>query len=178
MKRFMAIFLLFFATFSLFALPFNIGVDARSLDFTFTDGVRVDAEVGIKVKTIQLIIPLRYGKSNSKDISLVESGLLIDVWPFDGLGLFAEASIFKVGYMWGLYTPSGKIFFSAEGSVGWEFVFGPVYLRPMYTVRSSFSAEDTKEERIRSIPQFGESRLSVHIGVLLGGKNDEKNSSV
>ena len=50
MKRFMAIFLLLFATFSLFALPFNIGVDARSLDFTFTDGVRVDAEVGIKVK--------------------------------------------------------------------------------------------------------------------------------
>ncbi len=178
MKRIMAIFLLIFATYSLFALPLNVGADVRSLDFTFTDGVRVDAEVGIKLKTIQLIIPVRYGKSKSKDISLVETGLLIDVWPFEDLGLFAEASVFKVGYMWGIYTPSEKLFFSVEGSVGWEFVFGPVYLRPMYTVRSSLSAEDTKEERIRIIPQFGESRLSVHIGVLLGGKNDEKNSSV
>ncbi len=173
MKKFLAIFLLLSAALSLHALPVNIGVDLRSLDFTFTEGVRVDAEVGVKVKNIQLIIPIRYGKSRSKDISLIETGLLVDVWPVEGWGLFAEASIVKAGYMWGIYAPSERLFFSAEGSVGWEFVFGPVYLRPMYTVRSSFSAEATKEERLKIIPQFGESRISVHIGVLLGGVNNE-----
>lgn len=176
MKKFVAIFLLIFATYSLIALEFRVGADLRSFDSIFRDGVRIDGEVALKVKNIRIIVPVRYGKSKIYDLSLIETGLLVDVRPWSDLGIFAEVSLFKVGFMWGIYAPSDKVFFSSEGSLGWEFVFGPVYIRPKYTVRAVFSGEETKEERVKAIPQFGESRISVCIGVLFGGKNEKENS--
>lgn len=176
MKKFVAIFLLLIATYSLSAFEVRVGADLRSFDSIFRDGVRVDTEVGLKVKDIRIIVPVRYGKSKTYDLSLIETGILVDVRPWPDVGLFAEAALFKVGFMWGLYAPTEKVFFSSEGSVGWEFVFGAVYLRPKYTVRAVFSSEETKEERVKAIPQFGESRISVCIGVLFGGKNEKESS--
>ncbi len=176
MKKFVAIFLFIFATYSLTAFNLRLGADLRSFDSIFRDGVRVDGEIGTKIKNVRIIVPVRYGKSKSYDLSLIETGLLVDVRPWPELGLFAEASLFKVGFMWGIYAPSDRVFFSSEGSIGWEFTFGAVYIRPKYTVRTVFSSEETKEERVKVIPQFGESRISVCIGVLFGGKNEKENS--
>lgn len=178
MKRFVAIFLIIFATYSLFSLPLSVGADLRSLDFIYEKkGVRIDAEIALDVNNIRLTIPLRYGKSNEYDLSLFETGLLVGVWPWEGMGLFAEVSLFSLGWMWGLYASSEPLFLSLEGSLGWEFRLGHIYIKPKYTVRSVYSAEDTKNEKIKMIPQFGQSRISVIIGIYFGGK-DEKGISI
>lgn len=175
MKKFVAIFLLLIATYSLSAFEVRVGADLRSFDSIFRDGVRVDTEVGLKVKDIRIIVPVRYGKSKTYDLSLIETGILVDVRPWPDVGLFAEVALFKVGFMWGLYAPAERVFFSSEGAVGWEFVFGAVYIRPKYTVRAVFPARRLRK-RVKAIPQFGESRISVCIGVLFGGKNEKESS--
>ena len=177
MKRFVAIFLFVIATYSLFAAA-ALGFDLRSFDFLFEeDGVRIEGEVAFDVNNIRVTIPLRYGKSKIYDLSIFETGLLVSIQPWEGMGLFAEVSLFNAGWMWGIYAPSDPFFLSLEGSVGWEFRFGIVYLRPKYTVRSLYSAEDTKNEKVRMIPQFSQSRISVLVGINIGGK-DEKGISI
>lgn len=170
MKKIMAIFLLLLATYSLPALRVNIGGDLRSFDSFVVSDSRIDFEIGVEVDNLKIIIPVRYGKSSKYDLSLVETGLLVSLSPWENLGFFAEASIVKAGLMWGIYAPKEKAFFSLEGSIGWEFVFGSFYIRPKYTYRSTLSGETAKDEVVRTIKQFGESRISLFIGVLFGGK--------
>ena len=169
MKRTMTTFFILIFSFSLSAMSFSFGSDLRSFDSFFRDGVRVDAEAAVDIENIRIVIPIRYGKSKSNDLSVIETGLLVSVHPWEDIGFFAEASLVKAGWMWGLYAPDEKTFFSAEGSVGWEERFSWFYFRVKYTYRSSLAGEDTKEERLKAIPQFGESRISVHIGVSFGG---------
>ncbi len=166
----MTIFLLLITTYSLLALRVSLGCDLRSFDSLILSDTRIDAEVGFENKDIKITIPLRYGKSNSYDLSLIETGLLVSLYPWDGLGLFVETSIVKAGFMWGIFTPKEKIFFSLEGSIGWEFIFGNFYVKPKYTYRSTLSSDNAKEEIVKSIKQFEESRISLFIGVLFGGK--------
>ncbi len=176
MKKFVTIFLTLFAAVSLSAVSVSVGADLRSFDAFFLSGIRIDTEAGIDIGSFKIIIPVRYGKCKDYDLSLIETGILVSVHPWDGLGLFAEASLVKVGFLWGLYAPDDGVYFAAEGSVGWEFVFSHFYIRPKYTYRSSLSGEDVQEARIKSIPQFGESRVSVLIGITFGGKNEESNT--
>lgn len=170
MKKFVTIFLTLFAAVFLPAFSFEAGADLRSFDSFIRDGIRVDGEVGFEMESFKITIPVRYGKSRTYDISLIESGLLLSVHPWEGIGFFAEASLVKVGYLWGMYAPRDGLYFAAEGSVGWEFVFGHFYIKPRYTFRSSLSGEDEKEERIKVIPQFDGGRISVHIGISSGGE--------
>lgn len=169
MKKFVTIFLTFFAAVFLPAFSFEAGVDLRSSDSFFRDGIRIDGEVGFDTESFKITIPFRYGKSKDYDISLIESGVLVSVHPWEGIGFFAEASLIKVGYLWGIYAPDDGLYFAAEGSVGWQFVFGHFYIKPKYTFRSSISGEDGKEERIKVIPQFDGGRISLHIGITSGG---------
>lgn len=169
MKKFVTIFLILFTALSLSAFSISAGADLRSFDAFFLDGMRIDTEVTIGIDSFDIVIPVRYGKSRDYDLSLIETGILVSVHPWEGLGLFAEASLVKVGYLWGLYAPDEGLYFAAEGSVGWDFVFGHFYIRPKYTYRSSISGEDVKEARIKSIPQFSESRISLLIGITFGG---------
>ncbi len=165
----MTTFFILFLSLSLSALGFSLGGDLRSFDSFFRDGVRVDAEAAVDIENIRIVIPVRYGKSKINDLSVLETGLLVSVHPWEGAGFFAEASLVKAGWMWGLYAPDEKVFFSAEGSLGWEERFSWFYFRVKYTYRSTLAGEDTKEERLKVVPQFGESRISVHIGVSFGG---------
>ncbi len=178
MKKFVTIFFILFTAFALHAFSFSAGVDLRSFDSFLREGIRIDGELSFDVESFQIIIPVRYGKSNDYDLSLIESGILVSVHPWEGLGLFAEASLLKVSCMWGLYAPEEAVSFSSEGSVGWDFVFDHFYVRPKYTYRSSLSADDGAQERMKIIPQFGESRISVFIGITFGGKiNEESNTN-
>lgn len=169
MKKFVTIFLTLFLAVFLPAFSFEAGFDLRSSDSFFRDGIRVDGEIGFETESFKITIPVRYGKSKDYDISLIESGVLVSVHPWPDIGFFAEASLVKVGYLWGLYAPGERLYFAAEGSVGWNFVFGHFYIRPKYTFRSSLSGEDTKEERIKVIPQFDGGRISLYIGFTSGG---------
>ena len=170
MKRIVTTFFILLLVFSLNAVSVSFGADLRSFDSFFRDGIRVDTETAVTIENIRIIIPLRYGKSRKNDFSVIETGVLVSVHPWEGIGLFAEASLVKTGWMWGLYAPGEKMFFSSEGSLGWEENFSWFYFRVKYTVRSSLAGEDVKEERLKTIPQFGESRISVHIGVTFGGQ--------
>ncbi len=172
----MTIFLFIFTLFSPAASALSVGADLRSFDSFFLDGVRIDSEIGFEYQNLRIIIPVRYGKSKDYDISLIETGLLVAVRPWEELGFFAEASLFKLGWTWGLYAPDERKYLSAEGSIGWEYRFHGFYIRPKYTVRSFLSADDRTLGRIVSIPQFGESRISLHMGIIFGG-NYEKNES-
>lgn len=172
MKRFVAIFLFIFSITALVAVPVSFTFDLRSADSFFLKGVRIDSELSFDIKNIRLTFPFRYGKSKDYNLNALESGILVGVWPIEDMGLFAEVSLIKIGCMWGLYAPKEGFFFSSEASVGWEFRFNHFVLRPKYTLRSTFSSEDTKEEKLKTIPQFSSSRISLHIGVCIGGKNE------
>lgn len=171
MKKIMALFLFLFVLFSLNA-EFYVGLDTRSVDSFFRESARIDIETGFNTKSTNIIFPFRYGKSFSYDLSFFETGVLVSVYPVEEIGFFAEASLFKVGFMWGLYAPNEVYYLSSEVSLGWEFRFNSFYIKPRYTMRSSLSSEDSKTERLKTIVQFSERRLSLTIGIIIGGKND------
>ncbi len=171
MKKIMTLFLFLFVLFSLSA-EFYVGLDTRSVDSFFRESARIDIETGFETKNANIIFPIRYGKSFNYNLSFFETGVLVSIYPIDEMGFFAEASLFKVGFMWGLYAPNEGYYLSSEASLGWDFRFNSFYIKPRYTIRSSLSAEDSKTERLKEIVQFGERRLSLTIGFILGGKND------
>lgn len=171
MKKIVTLFLFLFVIFSLKA-EFYIGLDTRSVDSFFRESARIDIETGLNAKYANIIFPFRYGKSFNYDLTFFETGVLVSVYPIEEVGFFAEASLLKLGFMWGLYAPNEIYYLSSEASIGWEFRFNSFYIKPRYTIRSSLSAEDSKTERLKAIVQFGERRLSLTIGIIFGGKND------
>lgn len=167
----MALFLFLFTLFSLNA-EFYVGLDSRSVDSFFRESARIDLETGFNTESTTIIFPFRYGKSFNYDLSFFEVGVLVSVYPIEELGFFAEASFFKIGFLWGLYAPNEVYYLSSEASLGWEFRFNSFYIKPRYTIRSSLTAEDSKTERLKTIVQFGERRISLTIGIIFGGKHD------
>lgn len=143
-----------------------IGLDLRSLDFFFlNEGVRIDGEVGFEYKNIVLNVPLRFGWSREENLYYTESGLTVIAYPIDGVGLFMEGSLLKVGYLFGTEAPKDGEYISAEGSIGYDFYVGSFYFRPRLTFRSTLSSESEKALILKKIPQFREVRISLNIGV-------------
>ena len=172
MKKFVAIFLFLLIALTLYSSSFFITGDLRSFDFFFQNSLRVDSVVGMSIKDTNIIFPLRYGMADS--VKYIETGVLLDVFPFEGYGFFAEVSLVKIGYIWGSFNNNRKFLLSQEASLGWQFQIGIIMIRPKYTVRSLFSGEESKEETIKAITQFSESRIGINIGLSFGGKNEKQ----
>lgn len=163
MKRFMAPIFILFILASLSA-KVSIGCDLASFDFLWEDGLRVDSEVRVEYNNIEITVPIRYGKSKDNYLNVIETGILIGVHPIDDWGLFVEASFLKLGWLWGVASLTEKMFFSFEGSVGWNAEIGMFSIRPRITYRVMSSSMEATES-LKRIPQFGELRLSLMTGI-------------
>ena len=165
MKKIMALFLALSSALSLYSL--SISVDALSMDFLFREGMRIDAECRFEGNDYEIIIPIRYGKSDDNFLHLIETGALVAVYPIEGFPLVVEASFLKAGWMWGAAATGDQLFFQSEGSIGWDARVGKVTLRPRLTYRVSSSVEGEDSESLKKIGQFTGFRLSLSVGIRL-----------
>lgn len=158
---------LFILTLSLFSLHSGVRVsaDLMSLDFLWEEGLRIDAECSFDYETIEITIPVRYGKSDDSYLQCIETGAMIGVHPLEGLGLYVEASLLKFGWLWGLSAPSERMAFVSEGSVGWDCSLGAFHISPRVTYRSLLSVSGETAEAMKKIPQFSGVRASILVGV-------------
>lgn len=162
MKKFMALFLFLFASLGfLTSREFSIGFDCMSLDSFLMEDSRFDVELSFFNDDCSFIFPIRYGKDGNNRIKFCETGLLVDVYPVEGLDFFVEASFFKAGWLWGLYQPEDPFVLSTEGSLGWSFRWGHAFLKPKITIRNPYLTENEKTELVKSIDQFSDIRISL-----------------
>ena len=161
----MALFFAFLILSSLSA-SVSLSVDLASLDFLWKEDLRIDAECSFDYDNIRITIPIRYGKSDDGFLSFLETGALIGVHPIDGLGLVVEASFLKFGYLWGVAAPSDPMAFVSEGSIGWDYSFRHLYIKPRISYRSLLSVSGECSEAFEKIPQFKGMRASVFLGVV------------
>ena len=94
------------------------------------------------------------------------------VFPFENLGLMVEASLFKLGYFWGLASPTDRLVLLSEGSIGWNGNIGILHICPRLTFRSLLSISGEGAEAMKRISQFDGLRLSLAMGVNLGEINN------
>ncbi|MBQ0070408.1 MAG: hypothetical protein KBS81_00890 [Spirochaetales bacterium] len=144
-----------------YSREFSIGLDFMSLDSLLMEDSRFDVELAIPVDECRLIFPIRYGKDGEGYIKYLETGLLVALNPIDGLDFFVEASFLKVGWLWGLYQTGDPLVLSTEGSLGWYFSWGNLFLKPKVTVRNPYLTESDKVELMKRISQFGDLRFSL-----------------
>ncbi|MGN1163291.1 MAG: hypothetical protein ACI4S4_00655 [Candidatus Ornithospirochaeta sp.] len=166
----MALFLALSSAFSLYS--FSISMDLMSVDFLFRDGMRIDAECRFEGKDYDIIIPIRYGKSDDNFLQLIETGAVVAVHPIDDLGFVVEASLLKTGWMWGTAATEEQVFFESEGSIGWDAEVGKMVLRPRLTYRVSSSVGGDAEEALKRISQFNGLRLSLSVGMMFDKKKN------
>ena len=143
----MALFFAFLILSSLSA-SVSLSVDLASLDFLWKEDLRIDAECSFDYDNIRITIPIRYGLSEDKYLNLLESGILVGVFPFENLGLMVEASLFKLGYFWGLASPTDRLVLLSEGSIGWNGNIGmlPSYLPlPTIHIRGRGGSHETNQ---------------------------------
>ena len=98
---------------------------------------------------------------------MVETGLLVSLYPFEDMGFFCAVSLLLAGYMWGLEAPSDELVFLSEAVVGWTFRL-PLgfFLEPRLYILDAFSTEDeTLEALEEAVPQFSSFRLSLIAGI-------------
>ena len=167
----MALFFVFLSLSSLYA-SVSLSVDLASLDFLWKEDLRIDAECSFDYYNIRITIPIRYGLSDDKYLNLLESGILVGVFPFENLGLMVEASLFKLGYFWGLASPTDRLVLLSEGSIGWNGNIGMLHISPRLTFRSLLSISGEGAEAMKRISQFDGVRLSLAMGVNLGEINN------
>ena len=116
---------------------------------------------------MEIIIPVRYGKSDDNFLHFLETGALIGVHPIEGLGLVVEASLLKLGMFWGVAAPSSPMAFVGEGRVGWDYELGLLSMRPRLSYRSTLSVSGESSEAFKKIPQFTGTRISLSLGVVI-----------
>ena len=170
----MALFLALTSTVSLYS--FSLSLDLLSFDFLFREGMRIDAECRFEGNDYEIIVPIRYGKSDDNFLHVLETGALVAVNPVDGLGLVVEASFLKVGWMWGPGASGSQMFFEGEGSIGWDYEIGLMKLRPRLTYRVSSSMGGEEAEALKRIGQFDGLRLSLFVGMDFGRRNSSESS--
>ena len=171
MRKIVALFFAFLVLSSLSA-SVSLSVDLASLDFLWKEDLRIDAECSFDYDNIRITIPIRYGLSEDKYLNLLESGILVGVFPFENLGLMVEASLFKLGYFWGLASPTDRLVLLSEGSIGWNGNIGMLHICPRLTFRSLLSISGEGAEAMKRISQFDGLRLSLAMGVNLGEINN------
>ena len=144
----------------------SFSIETNSLDFLWNEGMRIGGECSFDYNGLRITIPVRYGKSDDGFLSFLETGALIGVHPIDGLGLVVEASFLKFGYLWGVAAPSDPMAFVSEGSIGWDYSFRHLYIKPRISYRSLLSVSGECSEAFDKIPQFKGMRASVFLGVV------------
>ena len=143
---------------SIHASEWQVGVDLRCIDSFFYPAVRVDGEFSYRFSEVRVTIPLRYSHSNTHELDFAETGLIVSVYPFDGLG-------FCLGYAWGLEAPADPLLLFSEAMVGWTFSFPYFFIEPRITVTDVFSSEKGRLDIIReAIPQYSTIRISLIAG--------------
>ncbi len=144
----------------------QVGADLRCIDSAFMNAVRVDAEVAYSWDGIRIAVPLRVSSSLSYELGFAETGLLVSVYPFDGLGLFIGASMVRAGIFWGLEAPEERFMLFSEIVAGWTFSFPWFYIEPRVSVLDAFSAEEGRIGMLReAVPQYSPVRISLIAGI-------------
>lgn len=153
-------------SFSLLYSSVSISLDMNGLDCLWRDGMRMGCECSFDYNNIKITIPVRYGKSDDNFLNFIETGALIGIHPIDGLNFIVEASFLKFGYLWGVASPSDPLAFVSEGSIGWDYSFGNLYIAPRITYRSLISVTGECSEAFEKIPQFKGVRASLSLGLV------------
>ena len=144
----------------------SVSIDIDGLDSIWSEGLRVGGNCSFDYNDLKITIPVRYGKSDDNFLHFIETGALIGIHPIDGLNFIVEASFLKFGYLWGVAAPSDPLAFVSEGSIGWDYSFGNLYIAPRITYRSLISVTGECSEAFEKIPQFKGVRASLSLGLV------------
>ena len=165
MRKLVVLSIVMIAAYQVSASAFQIGFDLRCLDSFFYPAVRIDGEFSYRFSEVRVSIPLRYSHSNTHELDFAETGLIVSVYPFDGLGFYAGVSLLRLGYAWGLEAPADPLLLFSEAMVGWTFSFPYFFIEPRITVTDVFSSEKGRLDIIReAIPQYSTIRISLIAG--------------
>ena len=150
---------------SIHAYQWRVGVDLRCVDSFFYPSVRLDGEFSYRFSEVRVTVPLRYAHSNTHELDFAETGLIVSVYPFDGLGFYAGVSLLRLGYAWGLEAPSDPLILFSEAMIGWTFSFPWFFIEPRISITDAFSSEKGRLGAIReAIPQYSAVRISLIAG--------------
>ena len=142
------------------------GADLRCLDSAFIPALRVDAEFSYSWDDVRITVPLRYSESFSYDLSFLETGVAVSVYPLEGYGLFIGASIFRGGVFWGIEAPRERFMLMSEIIAGWTFSFPWFFIEPRVSVSGLFEGQDERFSALsEAIPQYSKLRISLIAGI-------------
>lgn len=167
MKKIVALFFILNFPFLCFA-NIHIGVDCRAIDGCWTESMRFDIEGGYRYEDVRISALLSYGKSLKDELSYIDGGIAVAVYPFDNLGFHAGCTLFRIGCLLGLAAPDEDILFTSEAFLGWTFSFPYFYFEPRLSFSDTLSVEESPLEILReSIVQYSRFRLSLLVGVVI-----------
>ena len=145
---------------------FQAGFDLRCFDSFFYPSVRIDGEIAYRFGKLRLTVPIRYSSSSDYELDMLESGLLVSLYPFDDCGFFCAVSLLRAGYMWGLEAPTDELVFFSEAVIGWTFSFSHFFLEPRFCMLDAFNTEEEVLEALEeAVPQYSSFRLSLMTGI-------------
>ena len=100
------------------------------------------------------------------ELDLVESGLLVSLYPFEDYGFFCAVSLLRAAYMWGLEAPSDDVVFFSEAVIGWTFQLRHFFIEPRLCIMDAFDTEEEVLEALEeAVPQYSAFRLSLVAGI-------------
>ena len=165
MRRIVVLFFILFISLSLYA-SWNVGFDLRSIDALWSDSMRFDIEGGYRFKDIRLSALLSYGSNSSYELSFIDCGLSVSIYPFSSLGFNIGCSVFRIGKMLGIAAPDESIIFLSEAFIGWTIPFKYVYIEPRLSFNDTLSEDSSSLSILRKgIEQYSKFRLSLLVGV-------------
>lgn len=145
---------------------FQIGGDLRCLDSFFYPSMRIDGEFSYRFGKLRLTIPMRYSHSNDYELDMIESGLLVSLYPFEDKGFFMAVSLLRAGYMWGLEAPTDDLVFFSEAVIGWTFQFRHFFIEPRLCIMDAFDTDEEVLETLEdAVAQYSAFRLSLMTGI-------------
>ena len=127
MRRIVALFFILCLSLSLYA-SWNIGFDSRAIDALWENSMRFDIEGGYRYKDIRISALLSYGFCDINELSFIDGGLSVTIYPFSNLGLNVGCTVFRLGKLMGLAAPDEDIVFLSEAFIGWTISFPYVYI--------------------------------------------------
>lgn len=144
----------------------NIGFDLRSIDAFWSNSMRFDIEGGYEFDDIRVSCLLSYGASSSNELSFLDCGISVAIYPFPKLGLNVGCSIIRVGKLFGIAAPNDDIVFSSEAFVAWIVPFSYFYVEPRFSFCDTLSSSTGALSILREgISQYSKFRLSLLMGV-------------
>lgn len=137
-----------------------------AIDACWKDSMRFDIEGGYRYKDVRFTVLGTYSMSKKDELSYIDGGIAVAVYPFEKLGFFVGCTAFRVGYLFGLGAPEDNILFTSEASIGWTISFPYIYVEPRISFSDTLSTDNSSLKALReSIGQHGFFRLSLLVGV-------------